>query len=314
MDNTYTPPTLNIQAMDHLLSIRVFQRIVETGSFTQASTHLGLPRSTVSKALLDLEAHLGSRLLQRTTRSVTLTVEGAEYYRRMARVTASLDEADEALRGMGTAATGRLRIDVYSSFAHHVLIPALQYFRAEFPEVQLAIGISDRPVDLVEEGVDCVIRAGELPDSSMVGKTIYKDRYVTCASPAYLQRHGTPQTPEELRQQHPLVGYFGAATSEVWPLSLRNKGSHHQLSCFALYSNDSAGQIAMLAAGLGIGQTHRLVVEPMLQSGALVEVLPDWNGHTLPISLMYPSAKRMNARAKGFVEWLGRYLKREKNR
>lgn len=295
--------------MDHLLSIRVFQKIVEVGSFTQASAHLGIPRSTVSKALLDLEVHLGTQLLQRTTRSVSLTVEGAEYYRRMAGITAKLDEADDVLRGMGAAAEGRLRIDVYSSFAHHVLIPALGYFKAEFPDVQLAVGISDRPVNLVDEGVDCVIRAGELPDSSMVGKALYKDQFVTCASPQYLTRHGVPQTPEELREKHRLVGYFGAAPNEVWPLTLRQRGVEHQLSRYDLYSNDSAGQIAMVAAGLGIGQTHLLAASPLLQSGALVPVLQDWNGHPIPISVMYPSAKRMNRRAKVFVEWLTRYLK-----
>lgn len=295
--------------MDHLLSIRVFQKIVETGSFTQASAHLGLPRSTVSKALVELEEHLGTALLHRTTRSVSLTVEGAEYYRRMTGITAKLDEADDALRGMGAAAKGRLRIDVYSSFAHHVLIPALGYFKAEFPDVQLAVGISDRPVNLVEEGVDCVIRAGELSDSSMVGKALFKDQAVTCASPEYLARYGAPQMPEDLQKRHQLIGYFGAATDEVWPLTLRQRGVEHQLSRYDLYSNDSAGQIAMVAAGLGIGQTHLLVASPLLRSGALVPVLQDWNGHRIPISAVYPSAKRMNRRAKVFVDWLARYLK-----
>lgn len=195
-----------LTVMDHLLSIRAFQRIVETGSFTLASADMGIPRSTVSKALLDLEAHLGTKLLHRTTRSLSLTVEGAEYYRRMAKITTKLDEADDVLRGMGAAAKGRLRIDVYSSFAHHVLIPALGFFKAEFPDVQLAMGISDRPVNLVEAGVDCVIRAGDLSDSAMVGKALYKDQFVTCASPQYLARHGVPRTPEELRERHRLIG------------------------------------------------------------------------------------------------------------
>lgn len=295
--------------MDHLLSIRAFQRIVETGSFTRAAADMGMPRSTVSKALLDLEAPLGAKLLQRTTRSLSLTVEGAEYYRRVAGITAKLDEADEALRGMGAAAKGRLRIDVYSSFAHHVLIPALGFFKAEFPDVQLAMGISDRPVNLVEEGVDCVIRAGALSDSAMIGKTLCKDQLVTCASPQYLARHGVPQTPEDLHARHSLIGYFGTATGDVWPLTLRRRGIEHQLSRYALLSNDSAGQIAMMATGLGIGQTHLLVVQRYLRQGTLVPVLADWNGHPLPISVMYPSAKRLNRRAKVFIDWLARYLK-----
>lgn len=297
--------------MDHLLSIRAFQRIAETGSFTLAATHLGIPRSTISKALLELEAHLGTKLLQRTTRTVALTVEGAEYYRRMQSVTASLDEADEALRGMGAAVKGRLRIDVYSSFANHVLIPALGYFHAEFPDVQLALGISDRPVNLVEQGVDCVIRSGALPDSSMTAKTIFKDRFVTCASPAYLERHGRPATPEELAQKHQMVGYFGAATSAIWPLRLKKKSVEHAFTRFDFYSNDSAGQIGMIRSGLGVGQTHALVVADLLKSGELVPVLEDWNSETAPISVLYPSARRMNQRARVFVDWLAGYLRRE---
>lgn len=295
--------------MDHLLSIRIFQSIVETGSFTQASKRLALPRSTVSKAVVALESHLGTRLLQRTTRTVSLTVEGAEYYRRTVQITTQLDDADETLRIMGTAAQGRLRIDVYSSFAHSLLIPALGFFKAEFPDVQLAVGISDRPVNLVEEGVDCVIRGGELSDSSMVAKVIHKDRLITCASPRYLERHGVPRSPQELLSKHQLVGYFGGTTSEIWPMELRNGDTEHRVSRFDLFSNDSAGQIAMIANGLGIGQTQALVVGKLLKSGALVPVLEDWNGQPRPISVMYPSKQRMSRRAKLFVEWLGRYVR-----
>lgn len=175
--------------------------------------------------------------------------------------------------------------------------------------MQLAVGISDRPVNLVEEGVDCVIRGGALSDSSMVAKVVHKDRFVTCASPRYLERHGVPQSPEELLEKHALVGYFGSATTEIWPLQLRNQGTEYKFSRFDLFSNDSAGQIAMIANGLGIGQTHSLVVARLLKSGALVPILEDWNGQLTPISVMYPSTRRMSRRAKLFVEWLTRYLK-----
>lgn len=295
--------------MDHLLSLRIFHRIVETGSFTHAASHLGLPRSTVSKGLFELEAHLGAKLLQRTTRRVSLTVEGAEYYRRTQQVVSHLEEADEALRGMGSAAQGRVRIDVYSSFAHHVLIPALGYFKAECPDVQLAIGINDRPVDLVEEGVDCVIRSGALPDSAMVAKTLFTDRFVTCASPAYLERFGVPPTPEALFSTHKLVGYFGSATSEIWPLTLSQKQTVHQATRFDTLSNDSAGQIAMLVNGQGVGQTHRLVVDKLVKAGALTPILESWNRQTTPISVIYPSSKRISQRTRLFVDWLTRYLK-----
>lgn len=254
--------------MDHLAAIRAFQRIVETRSFTKAAAHLSMPRSTLSKALRDLEDHLGTKLLQRTTRSVALTMEGAEYYRRVSRVVTKLDEAEVALRGMGAAAQGRLRIDVHSSLANFVLIPALSDFKERYPDIQVALGINDRPVNLIEEGVDCVIRAGELADSSLIAKTIYKDRLVTCASPRYLERHGVPESPADLDQHHQIVGYFSAATGEVWPLRFRAKGTEHRISRFDVAANDSAGLVGLMVNGMGIGQTHTSVCQSVSSVGS----------------------------------------------
>ncbi|AGI24810.1 LysR family transcriptional regulator [Pseudomonas sp. ATCC 13867] len=290
--------------MDHLAAIRAFQRIVETRSFTKAAAHLGTPRSTLSKALRDLEEHLGTKLLQRTTRSVALTMEGAEYYRRVNRLVSRLDETEAALRDMGAAAKGRLRIDVHSSLANFVLIPALSEFKARYPGIQLALGINDRPVNLIEEGVDCVIRAGELADSSLIAKTIYKDRLVTCASPDYLARAGIPTSPADLEEHHQLVGYFSAATGEVWPLRFRARSEESRISRFDIAANDSAGLVGMLVAGLGVGQTHASVVAQFLTSGALVPVLEEQTSATIPISLIFPPTKRLNARVRVFVDWI----------
>lgn len=289
--------------MDHLLAIRTFQRIVETRSFTKAAAHLGMPRSTVSKALQDLEAHLGTKLVQRTTRSVALTMEGAEYYRRISTLVGKLDETEEAMRGMGAAAGGRLRIDLHSSMANFVLIPVLEEFRERYPHIQLALGVGDRPVNLIEEGVDCVIRAGKLADSSLIAKTLYRDQLITCASPGYLERHGVPRNPTDLENSHKIVGYFSAASGEVWPLRFRNRGKEHQIVRFDIAANDSAALIGMMVNGMGIGQTFRSVANRFLQSGELVPVLDACTNSVIPISIIYPPTQQLNARLRVFLDW-----------
>ncbi|GLO12358.1 LysR family transcriptional regulator [Pseudomonas putida] len=289
--------------MDHLTSIRAFQRIVETRSFTKAAAHLGMPRSSVSKALQELEQHLGTKLLQRTTRAVTLTMEGAEYYRKVSQLVARLDEAEINLRDMGAASRGRLRVDMHSSLAQFILIPLLSEFRGRHPQIQLALGISDRPVNLIEEGVDCVIRAGQLADSSLVAKTLFKDKLVTCASPGYLEQYGIPATPSDL-DNHLLVGYFSASNGEVWPLRFRKRGGEHLISRYDVAANDSASQISMLVNGLGIGQTHATVAAHLFETGALVPILEDHTNANIPISVIYPPNKQLNARVRLFVDWI----------
>ncbi|KAA1139826.1 MULTISPECIES: LysR family transcriptional regulator [Citrobacter] len=290
--------------MDHLLAIRTFQRIVETRSFTKAAAHLGLPRSTVSKLLKELEEHLGIKLIHRTTRSVTLTIEGAEYYQRISRLVAKLDETEIAMRDMGSAAKGRLRIDLHSSLANFVLIPILEEFRERYPHIQLALGVGDRPVNLIEEGVDCVIRAGELADSSLVGRTLYKDRLVTCASPDYLERFGIPKNVSDLENGHKVVGYFSAATGEAWPLRFRNRSGEKQVLNFDIAANDSASLINLLVHGMGIGQTHVSVAKHFIQSGQLVPILEDLTNTQFPVSIIYPPTKQLNARLRIFIDWM----------
>ncbi|MBK0095548.1 LysR family transcriptional regulator [Erwinia sp. S63] len=290
--------------MDHLLAIRTFQRIVETRSFTKAAAHLGLPRSTVSKSLKELEEHLGIKLIQRTTRSVTLTIEGAEYYQRISRLVAKLDETEVAMRDMGAAARGRLRIDLHSSLANFVLIPILEEFRGRYPHIQLALGVGDRPVNLIEEGVDCVIRAGELADSSLIGRTLYKDHLVTCASPGYLERFGIPANVSDLETSHKVVGYFSAATGEAWPLRFRHRAGEKLVHNFDIAANDSASLINMLVHGMGIGQTHASVAKSFIESGQLIPVLGSSTNTQFPVSIIYPPTKQLNVRLRIFIDWM----------
>ncbi|MEN4872152.1 LysR family transcriptional regulator [Kosakonia cowanii] len=290
--------------MDHLLAIRTFQRIVETRSFTKAAAHLSLPRSTVSKNLKALEAHLGTKLIQRTTRSIALTTEGAEYYRRISKLVTQLDETEGAMRDIGAAAKGRLRIDLHSSLANFVLMPVLEEFRESYPHIQLALGIGDRPVNLIEEGVDCAIRAGELADSSLIARTLYKDRLITCASPGYLEQCGVPKNLSDLENGHSIVGYFSAATGEAWPLRFRTRGEDKQLGAFDISANDSAALISMLVHGMGIGQTHASVARRFIESGELVPVLEELTQRQLPVSIIYPPTRQLNARVRIFIDWM----------
>lgn len=290
--------------MDHLLAIRTFQRIVETRSFTKAAAHLSLPRSTVSKNLKALEAHLGTKLIQRTTRSIALTTEGAEYYRRISKLVTQLDETEGAMRDIGAAAKGRLRIDLHSSLANFVLMPVLEEFRERYPHIQLALGIGDRPVNLIEEGVDCAIRAGELADSSLIARTLYKDRLITCASPGYLEQCGVPKNLSDLENGHSIVGYFSAATGEAWPLRFRTRGKDKQLGAFDISANDSAALISMLVHGMGIGQTHASVARRFIESGELVPVLEELTHRQFPVSIIYPPTRQLNARVRIFIDWM----------
>lgn len=290
--------------MDHLLAIRTFQRIVETRSFTKAAAHLSLPRSTVSKNLKALEEHLGTKLIQHTTRSIALTTEGAEYYRRISKLVTKLDETESAMRDIGAAAKGRLRIDLHSSLANFVLMPVLEEFRERYPHIQLALGIGDRPVNLIEEGVDCAIRAGELADSSLIARTLYKDRLITCASPGYLEQYGMPKNLSDLENGHRIVGYFSAATGEAWPLRFRNRGEDKQLAAFDISANDSAALISMLVHGMGIGQTHASVARRFIESGELVPVLEELTHRQFPVSIIYPPTRQLNARVRIFIDWM----------
>lgn len=290
--------------MDHFSAVRVFIRVVETGSITRAAAHLDMPKSTASKLLAELEKHLGARLVNRTTRAVSLSDEGQRYYREVAPLMARLGNVEAELKDSGAAPRGPLRVDVHSAMANSVLIPMLGEFRALYPEIQLMLGISDRPISLVEEAADCVIRLGRLPDASLVARVIFEDRMVTCASPSYLARRGVPQSPDDLLEQHDLVGYFSAANGAAQPISLRRGDEVRQLDRTHLMTNDSTGQLGMLLAGLGIGQLYETTAHSLLLSGALVPVLEDWEAPTSPVSIVYPPAKRNNQRMRLFLEWI----------
>lgn len=290
--------------MNQLLAMRIFVRVVETSSFSQAASQLAIPRSTVSKLVSDLESHLGVKLLQRTTRAVVPTVEGLEYCQHAKRWVAEVDSVDNAMQGNRLKPRGHLRIDAPSTFATSLLIPALAKFQREYPDITVALGISDRAVNIVGEGVDCVIRAGRLDDMAMIGRHLVELDYVTCAAPSYLERRGRPAHPDELEKAHTQLGYFIAATGKPLPLIFERDAERFEMRDGDFSANDGNGLMAMLLAGLGVGQHFRRCVQPYIDSGELVPVLTEWNRPGMPFHILYPPNRHQTARLKVFIEWL----------
>lgn len=289
--------------MNQLLAMRAFARVIDTGSFSRASDQLGLPRSTVSKLIGDLEIHLGNKLMHRTTRTVAATAEGMAYYQQSVRLLAELDAMDHAMRGQKRKPRGHLRIDAPASFATSLLIPALPAFHREYPDITLALGVSDRPANIVGESVDCVIRAGEVQQLSMVGRKLLDLHYGTYASPAYLERAGTPRTPADLAQ-HVRLGYFFAATTKPNPLVFERGEERLDIEASELSTNDGNGLLALLRAGLGIGQHFTRMVQPAIDAGELTPVLQEWSRPAMPFHILYPPNRHQNARLTVFVDWL----------
>jgi LysR family transcriptional regulator for bpeEF and oprC len=291
--------------VDQLLAIKTFVRIAETGTFAKAADSLRLPRSTVSKLIADLEDHLGTKLIQRTTRSVNVTPEGAEYYERAVRLLAEVSEMDAVAANTRAQPKGRLRVDIGSSLANYILIPALPEFRALYPEVELQIGVSDRPADLINEGVDCVIRGGALADTSLIARRICELDFVTCAAPSYLAKHGTPAHPSDLEKGQVLTSYFSSLSGKPFPLLFHRGEEAIEITMRSMAAvNESTAHLSSLVAGLGVGQTFRYVAQPHIDNGGLVPILEAWARPPHPLYVMYPPNRHLNAQIRVFVDWV----------
>ena len=276
--------------MDRIQSMKVFARVVESGSFTRAAESLDLPKGTATKLVQQLETHLRVKLLNRTTRRVTVTPEGAVYYERAARLLADLDDMEASMTNAQASPRGRLRVDVGSAVARLILIPALPDFFRRHPDIQLDLGVGDRPVDLITDNVDCVIRGGELVEQSLVARRIANIGMVAVATPGYLAKHGTPQHPRDLEQgSHVTVNYFSPRTGRPFGHEYEKDGERIEIAGrYRVSVNDSNAHIAAVLAGLGVSQTARFAAAPYLASGELVEVLAEWTHPTIPLHIVYP--------------------------
>ena len=292
-------------AMDRLEAMRLYTRIVELGSFTAAADDLNLPRATVTHAIKRLEARLGAQLLQRTTRRVRATRDGETYYGHCLRLLADVDEVETDFREARVQPKGRLRVDLPATLARLLVIPALRDFFARFPQIQLDIGTGDRFVDLVREGVDCVLRIGELGDSGMVGRRVGVLEQVTVASAAYVRRHGLPDSLAALQDGHLAVNWVSPTTHRAEPLEFMVGRKRREVvlpGCVSISGVDA--YLGCCEAGLGIAQMPRYRIGEALKSGRLRELLPAHPPPSLPMTILYPQQRQMPARLRVFVDWL----------
>jgi len=287
--------------MDRLATLELFVRIVERASFSAGAADLGISRPVATAAIKDLERRLGVRLLQRTTRHVQPTVEGDEYYRRCVSILADLEEAD---RTAGGAVAGLLRVDAPGHLVRTILLPALPDFLAQHPGLTVHLGDSERFVDLVREGVDCVIRAGKLDDSDMIVRPLGVMQEITCASPDYLGRHGIPRSPDDLRG-HMMVGFVSSRTERPMPLEFSVEGETVEVALPAKVLVSGADTYAAAARlGLGIVQAPRYRFDRDIDAGTLVEILGEYAPPPTPLSLLYPSNRQLPPRMRVFITWL----------
>lgn len=291
--------------MDYFTAVKAFLQVVEAGSFVKAAQTLNLPRNTVTKHIQSLESHLRVKLLNRTTRRISLTNDGTAYYERMVRVVDQWLEAESDLASAHARPHGRLRVDMGSTMATMLVLPALPDFQKRYPDLQLDIGVSDRPVDLLGDRVDCVIRGGALNDPSLIARRLGSLRFVTCATPAYLAAHGTPLHPSDLEKGHQMVRYFFAGSQKRLPVEFIRGDERIPVDApYFVSVNDSNALLAAALAGLGVLQTLQFMAEPHFKSGALVPLLEEWTLEPNPIYIVYSPNRHLSARVRVFVDWL----------
>jgi DNA-binding transcriptional LysR family regulator len=288
--------------MDRLEAMRLFTRVVDRRSFTQAAHDLDIPRSTVTQAIQQIEKRLGVRLLQRTTRIVRPTLDGEAYYRRCLAILDDIEDAEGAFSG--AVPKGTLRVEVQGTLARHFLMPGLPGFLAKYPEIQIAMSESDRWVDVVREGVDCVLRYGALRDSDLVARVVTTLERVTCAAPAYLKRHGCPRTPYDLAN-HRSVGLRSLSTGALAPFEFVHGQDITRIDMPAPFSvTGPESFLDGVRRGLGIAQMPVFHVKRDLADGHLQRILPEHPVPSAPVSVLYPRNRQLSPRVRVFIDWV----------
>lgn len=297
--------------MDKLHAMEVFAKVAELGSFSRAAERLNLAPASVSVAVQNLEAELGVRLITRTTRKLSLTDDGRAYLERSQGVLAEIAELEAALKQTQTRPQGKLRVEIPSAMGHLHVAPALPAFTEKYPDVQIVMTLNDRFVDLTEEDVDVILRVGALSDSTMVARRIYDARFVACAAPDYLRRHGRPQHPRDLAL-HNCIGYFSASLgrSARWNFKRGNETWRHE-PAGSLHVNNGEALADLAIAGAGIACVLETGVFRAVGEGKLVPVLEDWDTQSLPISVLYWPSRHLSAKVRVFVDFVTELFARE---
>jgi LysR family transcriptional regulator for bpeEF and oprC len=295
--------------MDQLSAMRAFARVVETGNFTRAATTLSMPKATVTTLIQSLELHLHTKLLNRTTRRVMVTTDGALYYERAVQILSEIEELDGSVSNSQSLPSGRLRVEMAGAFADAIVIPALCDFHERYPDIHIDLGVGDRLVDYLAENVDCALRAGMPSDQSLIARRVAEVQLVTCAAPLYIEKFGIPQRPEDLENGHVAVSYFRAQTGKTIPFEFRRGNESFDISPrYMLSVNDSRSYVSAAITGLGIVQAPSFMIRDALAEGRLVRILPDWQRGPLPLHIVYPPNRHLSNKVRVFVDWLAKLL------
>ena len=290
--------------MDRIKALSIFLRVADSGSFSRAADLTMLPRSTVSAVVSQLERDLGVRLLHRTTRRVSTTPDGDALLERARQLLIEVEEIETMFVNDGRNIKGRLKIDVPSRIATRLISPALPSFFRKYPDMELVIGATDRAIDMVQEGVDCVVRVGVSESSSLIASPLGRFEMINCASPSYLSEFGVPETPQDLCR-HWAVNYASAMTGRVASWEYRDGADVRSV---AMKSRVTVNQVEIYIAcaldGMGLIQVPAYDVQSLLRSGDLVEVLPRWRADPMPVTALYPHRRHLSQRVRIFIDWM----------
>lgn len=297
--------------MDRFDTMLAFTRVVELKSFTQAASSLNMPKATLSAQVAALEKRLNVKLLHRTTRNVSVTSDGAAYYERVLRLLQDLEETESSVTQSRLTYRGRLRVDVATTLARRIILPALDDFIKRYPEIELELGCTDRTVDLLQEGVDCAIRGGMPLDETLVARKLITTSRITCATPTYLEQHGTPASLAEL-ELHAVVNHQSPRTAKINPFyyAVNNELVTVQ-GRRKLAINDIDSCVNAVLANIGIGQLPYFSVRDYIQNGQLVQVLPQFRSEAAPLHIVYLQNRHLSANVRAFVDWISVLFKAE---
>lgn len=297
------------RVMDRLYSMQIFIRVAELNSFTKAADSLGLPKASVSSYVQQLESLVGTRLLHRTTRSVKLTQDGLAFYERSRDLLSDVEDAESMFTENSQGMSGRLRIDLPVRIAQNVVIPNLPKFFEKYPKIELELSSTDRRVDLIQEGFDCVVRVGTLADSGLIARPLGAMRMINCVSPGYITKYGKPKNLEDL-SNHLMVHYTSTLGSRPYGFEYFEDGKYKTLKMKSVMTvNSTESYQGACLAGLGIIQVPELGIRSDILEGKLIEILPKLKSESMPVSLIYPHRRNLSRRAKTFMDWLEVLLK-----
>lgn len=295
--------------MDRIEAMQIFVQVVEKGSFTAAAEHLQLHRPVATRAIQSLEQELGVRLLNRTTRKLSVTDEGEDFYQRAVQLLSGIDDTFSSYSDAKRNAKGRLKVNLAATVANAIVIPALPDFQRAHPQIEIHLGVTDQPVDIFEEGIDCVVRLGDLHDSSAIAKRIGQMEMATCASRNYIEQHGMPGSIEELRT-HKAINFVSGRSRRLvdWTFNDGKEESRLKLSS-SIVTDNSDSLLTCALSGMGVIQGVRSALSPYLESGRLIEVLPHLPPSPKTISVLYPHRTHLPSKTVVFVEWLESIMK-----